>query len=270
MTAPVPGGDLVDLDPDNDPAVRATVRLLHRRRGWAWTLGGSLIALVAFVAIGEHVWPKPTGATTTIIGLILIALMALALTALVAVGVDTARLHNRHPAVRAHAASRVSHHPLATHPFHTPVHHWVSNVFAWVFVALWIGLAVGFLPDQVNAVAYAVGAGNSVTFTPLSYSQVCGRGGCHNITNGVLQTNPPVSATWQYQVPLDQPFLVRQPVWDGWGSPDLMDGVSAGGSIFGALIFDIPAIFIVIRLVHMARRRLRRRREALPFATSRS
>jgi hypothetical protein len=267
MTDSAPPTD--PLNPDTDPAVAATVRLLHRRRGWAWTLVGSLTALVAFIAIGVNAWPNATGATATICGVILMGLLALALAALTTVIVDTFRLRGRHPAVRAGAASRVRHHPLATHPFRSPVHHRVSHVFAFVFMALWIGLAVAFVPDQVNAVAYAVGAGNSVTFTPQSYSQVCGRGGCSNDTNGVLETNPPISATWPHQVPLDQPFKVRQPIWDGWGSPTvLMDGASAVGAILGALFFDIPAIAIMFELVHVARRKLRRQLDPTSFVTT--
>jgi hypothetical protein len=264
MTDPGANGDLPD------PQVAQTVRLLHRRRGWAWTLGGSITALAAFIAIGVNAWPNATGATGAICGLILMGLLALALAALTVVVVDSFRLRGRHPAVRAGAFSRVSYHPVATHPFRSPVHHWVSHVFVFVFMALWIGLAIGFLPDQVNAAAYAVGAGNSVTFMPLSYSQVCGRGGCSNDTEGVLETSPPINATWQHQVPLGQPFKVRQPVWDGWGSPDLMDGVSAGGAIFGALFFDIPTIFIVFALVRMIRRKLRRQMDPTSLVTTTS
>lgn len=267
MTAPAANGDLPDTG--TDPRIADTVRLLHRRRGWAWTLVGSLIALVAFIAIGVNAWPSATGATAAICGIILVGMLALALAAATIVIGDTVRLRRRHPAVRAGAASRVSHHPLATHPFRSPVHHRVSHVFAFVFMALWIGLAIAFLPDQVNAVAYAVGAGNSVTFVPQSYTQVCGRGGCSNDTNGVLETNPQISATWPHQVPLDQPFKVRQPVWGGWGSPAvLMDGASAVGAIFGALFFDIPAIAVVFALVHMVRRKLRRRPDLASLVTT--
>jgi len=259
MSVPAPGQNLAD--PDTNPEVAATVYMLHRRRGWAWTLGGSLIAFVAFVAIGVHFWPNASGTTGAICGLILIGLMAVAAIALIAVIVDTAKLHRRHPVMRERAASRTSYHPVYAHPFRAP-HHRVSHAFTWVFLALWIALAVGFLPDQVNGIGYLAGAGKTVTFLPQSYTQECGRSSCHNVTNGVLETDPPVSATWQYQVPLGQSFGVRQPVWDGWGSPDLMDGVSAGGAMFGALIFDLPAIFITIGLVRMVRRRLRARKDA--------
>ena len=267
MSAPAPSENVVD--PDGDPDVAATVHLLHRRRGWAWTLGGSLIAFFAFVAIGVHFWPNASGTTGAICGFIIIGLLALAAAALVVVIVDTVKLHRRHPLTRGHAIGRTSYHPLYAQPFRAP-HHRVSHAFTWVFLVLWIGLAVGFLPDQVNGIGYIAGAGKTVTFLPQSYTQECGRSSCHNVTNGVLETNPLISATWQYQVPLGQPFPVRQPVWDGWGSPDLMDGTSAGGAMFGALIFDLPAVFIIIALVHMVRRRLRRSRDAVPLAAGTS
>ena len=255
MTSPLPGAK--SSDPKSDTGVAATVRLLHRRRGWAWTAGGSLIALIAFFAIGQNVSPNPTGASATIFVVIIIALVVLLLAALFIVGFDTARLRRLHPTVRASAARRVSHHPVAKHPFRTPQHR-PSHAFVWVLMTLWIGLAVLLLPDQVNAVAYAIGAGRTVTFVPQSYDLSCASRGCSEYTEGILLTHPPVRATWQHNVPLGQQFPVRLPVWDGWGSPDLMDGTSAGRSMLAALIFDVPTIFILIWLVRMVLRRRRR------------
>jgi hypothetical protein len=97
------------LDPGTDPRVAATVHLLHRRRGWAWTLGASLVAFVAFAAIFTSLWPNATGALETISGFIFILLFALAVVALTAVITDTVRLRRREPSVRAHAISRMSH-----------------------------------------------------------------------------------------------------------------------------------------------------------------
>jgi hypothetical protein len=265
MTAAAPGPDLADQDSDN--ATDATVRLLHRRRGWAWTCGGSLIALIVFTAIGVNVWPNASTRTGAICGFVILGLLALAAASLIVVIVDTVRLHHRHPSVRRAAVRRTTHHPVYAQPFRAP-HHRVSHVFTWVFIVLWMALAVGFLPDQVNAIAYAAGAGTRVTFFPESYTQVCGRGGCSNETLGFLGTNPPAAATWPYQAPLDHPFPVRQPVWDGWGSPDLMDGPSAGGVIFGGVVFDFFAVLAIIELVHIVRRRLRRRHDAVPVLTT--
>jgi hypothetical protein len=258
--------------PPGTPAeVAIVVHVLHRRRGWAWTLGGSVIAFIVFVAIGVNFWPNATGAVGAISGIIVTALLALALIALITVIRDTVWLRRRAELVAAIDPGQVAHHPVAAHPFRTPVRHRTSHVFVWVFLALFVGLSIGFLPDQVNAFAYAVGAGKTVSFLPQSYQQICGRSGCHNETNGTLATNPPVSATWPDQVPLGTPFPVRQPVWDGWGSPDLMNGTAAGGSIFGALFFDIPSILIIYGLVRMTRSWLRRRRDpATPMITTTS
>jgi hypothetical protein len=250
------------LDPDTDPRVAASVYLLHRRRGWAWTLGGSLVALVAFVAIGTSLWPDGTGSVAVISGFTVILLLALAVVALTAVITDTVRLRRREPSVRAHAASRTSYHPVPAHPFRTPVRHRKSHVVGWVALATFPLLLVVVLPDQVNAVAYLAGAGKTETFLPQSYELVCSRFGCQYWTDGVLQTNPPVSVTWPNQVPLGQPFSVRQPWWNGWGHPDLMNGGAAGAAIAGVLLLEVGSVFVGVGLVRVVRRRLRRRREA--------
>lgn len=261
-----PGGI---IDADSDLGVASAVRLLHRRRGWAWTLGASLVAFVAFVIIGVNFWPNATGTVGAICGIVMVLLLALAVIALTVVITDTFTLHQRHPSsVRDAALSGVSHHPVVTHPFATPVRHWGSHIAVWFALTLFTGLAIGFLPDQVNGIAYLAGAGQSVTFVPQSYHQICGKSGCHNETDGTLLTNPPISATWPDQVPLGESFSVRQPVWNGWGSPDLMNGAQAGGVIFGMVLFDFPAILLIYGLVRTARRKLRSRRQATPMVAS--
>jgi len=259
------GGDHLEVaqqrpDPDTEPRVAAIVHLLHRRRGWAWTLGGSLVALVAFVAIGTNFWPNATGAVGVISGSTVILLLALVVVALTAVITDTVRLRRREPSIRAHATSRTSHHPVTAHPFRTPVHHRTSHVFGWVVLVTFPLLTVLILPDQVNAVAYLAGAGKTGTFLPQSYELVCSRfPPCNTWTDGVLQTNPPVTATWTNRVPLGLPFRVRQPVWDGWGHPDLMNAGAAASAITAVLFRELLTVFVGIGLV---RSRLRRRREA--------
>lgn len=44
------------------PGVDAAVRMLRRRRGWAWTGGGAVAALVVFTVIGSHLWANASGA----------------------------------------------------------------------------------------------------------------------------------------------------------------------------------------------------------------
>jgi hypothetical protein len=208
---------------------------------------------VAFLAIDLLFWPSTFGTTGTISGFILIGLLALAAASLILVIQDTVKLHGRHPSVRRAAADRTPHHPVYAHPFRPPQHR-TSYAFAWVFLALWMGLVVALLPQQVNGIAYLAGAGNSVTFLPQSYCPCYARR-CGHVTDGVLETHPPVSATWSGQVALGQPFEVREPFWDGWGSPALMDGSDSVGAIIYALIFDVPAVIVVAVLIHLAWRR---------------
>jgi hypothetical protein len=200
--------------------------------------------------------PGATGAVSVIGGSAVLLLLALAVVALTAVITDTIRLRRREPSVRAYAASGTSYHPLATRPSRTPVRHRAIQVVGWLALSTCPLLTVIVLPDQVNALAYLAGAGNTVTFLPQSYEVVCGRFGCSTWTDGVLQTNPPVSTTWPNQVPLGQPFSVRQPWWKGWGHPDLMNGGAAGAAIAGVLFLELGSVFFGAGLVRVARRRL--------------
>jgi hypothetical protein len=257
-----------------DPGVSAAVRLLHRRRGWAWTLGASVLAVVAFLISGVSFWPGATGTVGAISGIIVAALLLLAVVALMVVIVDTVQLRRRYSSVRNAAIRRTSHHPVAAHPFRAPVRHQASHVAVWIAIVLFGSLTFAFLPDQVNSIAYLAGAGHSVTFTPQSYQQACGghRGigsGCSVVTAGTLATSPPVSAIWPSDVPLGQSFSVRQPVWNGWGAPVLMDGSQAGGLIFGIIFFDIPTLLVLCLLARMAWHGLqRRRRVPAPLITT--
>jgi hypothetical protein len=260
MSAPPPG-DLVDPD----TSVAATVHLLHRRRGWALTLGSSLIALVAYVAIGVSVVPRPSPGMRQVNAAVAIGLLALAAAALIVVIMDTVRLRRREPSVLERAIGRTSHHPLVAHPFRTPVHHRVSHALMWVILVFFPLVALGTLPDQVNAFGYVLGAGGTVTFLPQSYGQACGRFGCHTVTDGVLETNPPVSATWPSEVVLGRPFGVRRPVWDGWGSPTLRNGPQSAGMIAGGLCLDLFSVGILIGIVVQAQRRLDRRRDTVTW-----
>jgi hypothetical protein len=258
-----------ELDPDAEALVAATVRLLHRRRGWAWTLGASLVAFVAFAAIVTSLWPNATGALEFISGLIFILLIGLASVALTAVITDTVRLRRREPSIRAHATSRTSHHEVSAHPFPIPGRHRTTRVLGWVALASFPLLTVAILPDQVNAIAYLAGAGNTVTFVPQSYHPVCSRLGCDTWTDGFLRTNPPVTATWPNQVPLGRPLRVRRPWWDGWGRPVLMNAGASGSAIAGSLFGDVGTILFGVGLVHMVRNRLRHRREAASMTAGR-
>jgi hypothetical protein len=265
MTAPPSrGGDLRGAD--TDPVVAATVHLLHRRRGWSWVLASSLVAVAALVAIRASLWAGATGALAVLSDITLILLLAVAVAAVIMVITDTGRLRRRHAAVRTAATSRTSHHPVAHHPFRAPVHDLASHVFVWLILSIVLLVTAASLPDQVNAYAYLAGAGRSVTFLPQSQSVSCstGRGGgCSTTTDGVLETHPPVSVVWNGQVPLGQPFSVREPVWAGWTTPALMNGNTAAIGIGGGLIFDLATAGVIAGFVHMVRRARRRRRGAV-------
>jgi len=256
--SPSRGGDLPG--PGTDHVVAATVQLLHRRRGWSWVLASSLVALLALAAIKASVWAGATGALAVLSDITLILLLAVAAAAVIMVITDTGRLRRRHVAVRTAAASRAAHHPVAHHPFRTPVHDLASHVFVWFILSIVLIVTALSLPDQVNAYAYVAGAGRSVTFMPQSYSLSCHTGrsggrGCSTATNGVLETNPPVRAAWNGQVPLGQPFNVRQPLWVAWSTPTLMNGDMAADGIGAGLIFDLATVCVIAGFVHMARRR---------------
>jgi hypothetical protein len=242
------------------------VRLLHRRRGWAWTAVGSLAGLVVYALIGAHFFPNPTGAMAAVSAVIVLLLLALAAVGLIVAVVDTVRLHRRDAAIRAQASGRTSHHPVLAHAYRYPPRHRISGLFARLLLVLWLGLAIASLPDQVNAVAYLASAGSTATFFPSSYSQECGRSGCSTVTNGTLVTvgsGSTIRATWPGRAPLDLPFTVRAPVWDGWGSANLMgDTGAAVATLVAGVIFDFVAVIAVLAFVIMVRHWLRRRHQA--------
>jgi len=255
----------------SNPDVSATVRLLHRRRGWAWTCVASLVAVVVYAVIGSHLFPDPTGALAVISGLVLLALLALAAAGLIVAVVDTVRLHGQHVANQAQARAGTSHHPVLAHGYRYPPRHKVSGWFGRIVLAFWLVLSLAFLPNQVNAVAYLTHLGPAATFFPASYGQDCGRYGCSTITNGTLLatgSSTKVPATWSGQVPLYVPFTVRAPVWN-WGKAQIVSGGGdAAGTIAVGLLFDFGAVIALIALVTMVRHWLRRRREAAPFTTA--
>lgn len=144
------GGTTGREDTGTHPEVGAAVRLLHRRRGWGWTGGGSLLALVVFSVIGSHLWANASGALGVITGLVL---LALTVAGLVMAVVDTVRLHRRHGAVRDQARMGTSHHPLIAHAYRYPPRHHVSAWFSRLLLLGCLVLAIGYLPDQVNGVA---------------------------------------------------------------------------------------------------------------------
>jgi hypothetical protein len=246
------------------PARRATsessdvaklVRLHHRRRGWAWVAIGSAIGLVVYAGIGVDLSENLTGTAETLSVIPVFVLLALALVGLVVVIVDTSRIRRADAAVRVSAKSSVSHYPLYAHAHRYPPRHRGSWVFAIVMLVAMTGITVFILPAEVNSWAYVVGAENQDTFNPVSYGQACAppRGGCQIVTEGYLSKSG-ADVTWGRQVPLGQPFSVRDPLL-AWGTGRNLtsgDG-SAIPNIVGGLFFNGITLLLLYVLVVIVR-----------------
>jgi hypothetical protein len=248
------------------PARRATsessdvaelVRLHHRRRGWAWVAIGSVVGLVVYVGIDVNLFENLTGTAETL-GLIpVFVLLALVLAGLVVVIVDTSRIHRADAAVRVSAKGSVSHYPLYAHAHRYPPRHRGSWVFAIFMLVTMTGITVFILPAEVNSWAYVVGAENQDTFNPVSYGQACSGmprgGGCHAVTEGYLSKSG-ADVTWGSEVPLGQPFSVRDPLWAWGGGRNLTSGEgSAIPNIVAGLFFDGVTLLLLYALIVIVR-----------------
>jgi hypothetical protein len=236
--------------------VGSAVRLLHRRRGWAWTGLGSLVGLVVYAVIGVHFFQNLTGALNVIAAIPVFVLPVLTVIGLVMVVVDTVRLGRHQDKVRASAAAMAVHHPLYAHAYRYPPRHRGSWVFGLIMLAALTVPAVLYLPKQVDGIAYLAGAGNQDTFIAVSYGQVCGRGNCSIVTDGYLKDSG-ASATWPGQVLLGQGISVRDQVWD-WGSGRTITtgmGDAIGSTILG-LFFDFLAVIMAIAATAIVRHSL--------------
>jgi hypothetical protein len=242
------------------PARRATsessdvaklVRLHHRRRGWAWVAIGSVIGLVADAVIGVNL----TGTADTLSVIPVFVLLALVLVGLVVVIVDTSRIHRADATIRVSAKGSVSHYPLYAHAYRYPPRHRGSWVFAIVMLVAMTCITVFILPAEVNAWAYVVGAGNQDTFNPVSYSQACSHRGCITVTEGYLSKSG-ADVIWGGQVPLGQPFSVRDPLW-AWGTGRNLNLTSGDGSavptIAAGLFFNGVTLLLLYILVVIVR-----------------
>jgi len=244
----------------DDPEVMTAVRLIHHRRRWAWTSVASLAALVAFPIVTltafytTFAYTGPASDTAVVVEIALLVLLLLALVVMIA---ETARLHRRGPKVLVQARSLIAGHPV-------PLHHQPRHVVFWIVIVTLILPAPASLAYQINGYAYAFGAGRTVTFLPQSHEQWCGRQGCSTVTDGILQTDPPVSAVWPYDVRLGQPFSVRKPAVNGLGQVQVMNGSQAAEAIVLGLFFDALAVLIIIMIISHVRRRRRSTRNAGP------
>jgi len=244
--------------------VAKLVMLHHRRRGWAWVATGAALGVVVYAGIDVNLFTSLTGTAETFSVITVFVLLALVLVGLVVVIVDTARIHRADAAVQVSAKGSVSHHPLYAHAYRYPPRHpasWVACVFLLIAMS---GITAYNLPAEVNSWAYVVGAENQATFNPVSYSHCPPRhAGCQVVTEGYL-SNSGADVNWETQVPLGQPFSVRQPLW-AWGTGRTLingDG-SAIPNIVAGLFFDGVALLLLYVLVVIVRQTSPRRSQPI-------
>lgn len=244
-------------DSHRDDRARRITRLLHRRRGWAWTATASLIGFVVYAIIAAAFLTGLSGPLGAAAEAIRLLLLALAVAGLIVAGVDTVRLHRAEEARRRSALSRVQHYPLAAHPYRYPPRHHVSWVFLWLVLALWMVPAALLLPGLVDSTAYLAGVAPRATFVPVKVRVECGRG-CNTYTDGYLEPGG-ARITWPGLVA--GPIPVRAPLWR-WGVGEfVIDGTgSAIGTLILSLIIDGAAVLITLAAVNAAGYVIRERR----------
>ena len=224
----------------------------------------SVVAFVVACGLLGSLAPDDSGAGVGVAAVFILLLAVTAVVGLAASIVDTVRLHRLDPGVRAQAAPKTAHHPVRAHAYRYPPRHRWTWVFSWLVMAILLGLGVAALPAFVDGVAYLTGAEHSAVFTPVSSGQMCGRGGCSPVTYGYLGTaGSGGSVTWPGQVPIGQPFTVRQPVWNwGFGAQLIdSDGSAAAYIVLGVLMDGFSAL-ILYALYKVIRQWVRRRRSA--------
>jgi hypothetical protein len=248
--------------PVADPDVAAAVRLLHRRQGWGRMTVTCFIAFV--LAAGASASAQSQGAAApSWFQVMIIVLGALTIVGIVAAVADTAGLRRRPPGVRAQAVPLAARHPSRPHAHHYPPRHRVTWALRWVGLLLILVVAVVSLPGVVDGVAYLAGAGDTVTFDPVSYQTSCDQYGCQKSTDGILETGGTgIQAAWPDVVPLGRPFQVREPVWR-WGLGAALidsDGIAVGAVLISLLIQG-AAVLVMVRLVKLARTWVLHRRQ---------
>jgi hypothetical protein len=255
------------VSPTVDPDVAATIRLLHRRHGFR------RLAIISFIAFllgyGGYANAVAAGTPPPLWFLVIVmALGGLTIVGAVAAVTDTVLLRRRTPAVRAQAAALAVHHPGRPHALHHPPWHLVTWILGWVGMLLILVVAVVSVSAVPDGVAYLAGAGNMVTFDPVSHQTDCsqynGQYTCQTSTDGILETGGAgTQATWPDVVPLGKPFQVREPVWR-WGLGGALidsDRIAVVAVVIGLLIegFGVLVAVRLVLLVRNWRRHLRQR-----------
>jgi hypothetical protein len=240
------------------PDVATLVRLHHRRRGWAWVATGSVMGLAVYGGLDVRLLANRTGTAGTLSAVPVFVLLALVAVGLAVVIADTVRIHRADAAVQVSAKGSVSHYPWYAHAHRWPPRHpgsWVVGIF---MLTAMTAITAYIVPQEVNAWAYVVGGGTQDTFNPVLYDTSCslmGRHGvsCQTVTQGYL-SHSGASVIWGSQVPLDQPFSVRDPLWP-WGTGRiLMNGDGAAiPTIVAGLFFDGVTLLLLYVLVVIVR-----------------
>jgi hypothetical protein len=120
-----------------------------------------------------------------------------------------------------------------------------KRIFMSVFLALagatmLAGIAV-WVPTTVDAVGFLTGAEPQGTFIPVSYSQHCGKGGCHTMTDGYIQQTGE-RLTWPDKVSLGKPFLIRVPVMTGEAFGVQTDTGKAIADLSVSLVLEVSGL----------------------------
>ena len=253
------GDGTADSEALSGPGVSDAIHLVHRRRGWIWTAVGSIVAWLVTLGLLGGLAPNAAGVLLTVVGLLVVVLTVLAIVGVVMTVIDTVRLRRSHPGIRAATTHHFARHPARSHPYRYPPRHRFSWIFAWAMMLSVFGLGIAALPALVDGIAYLAGAEPTTTFTPVSYSQDCGRSGCSTVTDGFISNGTGV--TWPDQVPVGQPFTVHEPLWNwGFGTGLIDSDWSAIGSLFAGVLFDSGAVFIGYAMVKVGRNWVRHRR----------
>jgi uncharacterized protein DUF4352 len=250
----------------SDTQLARTVHLLHRRRGWGWTAAGGFLAFLLASAVYSDRY-SATGSGPVAILVIMMVLAALTIIGLVVAVVDSVLLSRRSAVLRWQAISFEDQHSRRAHAYRYPPRHGFSFLGAWVMLACVLGLGVLFLPGVVDGISYLSG-GNRVLFVPQSWQTTCSYypssgNVCSTSTDGILETGGAgISATWPDQVPLDHPFLVREPLWRwGLGAALINNDRIAIVAVCVSLLFIGGSVVVVIFFVKMVRDWLRYRRQ---------
>jgi hypothetical protein len=250
----------------SDTQLARTVHLLHRRRGWGWTAAGGFLAFLLASAVYSNRY-SATGSGPVAILVIMMVLAALTIIGTVVAIADSVLLSRRSAVLRWQAISLEDQHSRRAHAYRYPPRHGFSFLGAWVMLACVLGLGVLFLPGVVNGISYLSG-GNSVMFVPQSWQTTCSYypssgNVCSTSTDGILETGGAgMSATWPDQVPLNHPFLVREPLWRwGLGAALISNDRIAIVAICVSLLFIGFSVVVVIFFVKMVRNWLLYRRQ---------